>query len=118
MLLDLALAADRAECLALAARADIVFDSSLPGDALGLGVDRLRAARPGLVVVSLSPFGHWGPRATWRGNDLIACHSSGFAHSFPSAAGRFSRSPPLNTPTYAADFLAGQTRPRLPCTGC
>ena len=52
MLLDLALAADRAECLALAARADIVFDKLCPAT-LWVSHQRLRAARPGLVVVSL-----------------------------------------------------------------
>jgi crotonobetainyl-CoA:carnitine CoA-transferase CaiB-like acyl-CoA transferase len=63
----------------LLASADIVIEAHPPGrlDALGLGFDALAALRPGLILVSLTPFGQWGPRAHWRGEDLIAIHSGG-----------------------------------------
>ena len=103
IVLDLANDVDRADCLALAASADIVFDPD------GLDLDQLRRAQPALVVVSVSAFGTWGPRAEWRGNDLIACHSSGFAHGFPALQVDTPDLAPLSMPTYAAEFLAGQT---------
>src|SRR5262245_32592663 len=75
-------AKDVDECLDLAAQVDVVIEDSAPNEQR-LGPDRLRLAKASLVVVSVTPFGQWGPRATWRGNDLIAFHSSGFAHGFP-----------------------------------
>src|SRR5262249_15247655 len=60
------------------------------------------------VVASVTPFGSSGPRAAWRGNDLIAFHSSGFAFGFPALQVDNAALPPLNAPTYAAEFLAGQ----------
>jgi crotonobetainyl-CoA:carnitine CoA-transferase CaiB-like acyl-CoA transferase len=111
IVLNLAAAGDRAACLDLTARSDILIENFAPGGLaqLALGVDRLHTANPALVVVSVTPFGQWGPRATWRGNDLIACHSSGFAHGFPALQVDSADLAPLNLPTYAADFLVGQT---------
>jgi crotonobetainyl-CoA:carnitine CoA-transferase CaiB-like acyl-CoA transferase len=111
VVLDLTLDADRRAWLDLAESADIVVESCLPGelDRLGLGAAELRARRPALVVVSATSFGQWGPRAGWRGNDAIAAHSSGFAYGFPSLQADSPEMPPLTTPTYAAEFLAGQT---------
>ncbi len=59
---------------ALAARADLVIESSTPGalDALGLGPQALRAANPRLVVASVTPYGQTGPYAELAGNDLTA----------------------------------------------
>jgi benzylsuccinate CoA-transferase BbsF subunit len=71
-------------------------------------LESLRAAQPRLVWVSVTPFGLSGPRAGWRGNDLIAFHSSGFAYAFPALQVDHAGLPPLNGPTYAAEFLAGQ----------
>jgi crotonobetainyl-CoA:carnitine CoA-transferase CaiB-like acyl-CoA transferase len=59
-------------------------------------------------VISVTPFGTTGPRATWRGNDLIAFHSSGFAFGFPALQVDHAALPPLNAPTYAAELLSGQ----------
>src|SRR5579875_29892 len=64
---------------ALLASADIVVEAHPPGwlDALGLGFAALAALKPGIILVSLTPFGQHGPRAHWRGEDLIAVHSGG-----------------------------------------
>jgi crotonobetainyl-CoA:carnitine CoA-transferase CaiB-like acyl-CoA transferase len=111
VVLDLSRVEDRAMCFELAATVDIVFESFPRSDldGPGLNLDRLRRAQPALVLVSVSPFGKSGPRASWLGNDLIACHSGGFAHSFPSLQVDAPDLAPLNLPTYAAEFLAGQT---------
>jgi len=64
--------------------------------------------RADCVRVSVTPFGLWGPHADWHANDLIAFHSSGFAHGFPSAQVDCPDLPPLTAPSHAGDFLAGQ----------
>lgn len=111
IVLDLTLPTDLRACLQLAAGADIVIESFPPGELerLGLGARVLHAARAALVLVSITPFGQWGPKSTWRGNDLIGFHSSGFAHGFPALQVDHPDLAPLNAPTYAAELLAGQT---------
>jgi crotonobetainyl-CoA:carnitine CoA-transferase CaiB-like acyl-CoA transferase len=49
--------------LELVAVADVVLDNFRPGvmDRLGLGVDALRSARPGIITCSMSAFGSDGP---------------------------------------------------------
>jgi crotonobetainyl-CoA:carnitine CoA-transferase CaiB-like acyl-CoA transferase len=101
---------DNDACLRLAADADIVVESltSAERQRLGLGPSSLRGGHPSLVHVSVTPFGCTGPRATWRGNDLVAFHSSGFAFGFPALQVDNPDLPPLNAPTWAAEFLSGQ----------
>lgn len=68
--------------LRLAARTDVVLESLPAGglDALGLGFGALRAARPELVLVSLSGFGRSGPRAGFATSDLVAAALGGLLH--------------------------------------
>jgi crotonobetainyl-CoA:carnitine CoA-transferase CaiB-like acyl-CoA transferase len=102
---------DRSVCLQLVAATDAVIESFPPGELerLRLGPSTLLAARASLVLVSITPFGQWGPKSTWRGNDLIGFHSSGFAHGFPALQVDTADLAPLNAPTYAAELLAGQS---------
>jgi crotonobetainyl-CoA:carnitine CoA-transferase CaiB-like acyl-CoA transferase len=93
--------------LEVAATVDVVIEDAAP-DQGRVSRDELRSANPSLVVVSVTPFGQWGPHARWRGNDLIAFHSSGFAHGFPALQVDAPDLAPLNAPTYAAELLAGQ----------
>ncbi|HEU5152899.1 MAG TPA: CoA transferase [Iamia sp.] len=69
---DLRTDAGRAALLDLVGTADVVVESFRPGylDGLGLGPSRLRAARPGLVVCSVSGYAADGPRARTPGHDL------------------------------------------------
>jgi len=63
--LDLETAAGREELLRLAASADLVVESFVPGRlaALGLSFETLRAANPKLSLLSITPFGQDGPWA-------------------------------------------------------
>ena len=64
----------------LVERADILLDDTRPGylDGLGLGVTALAERNPGLVHVSLTPYGSTGPRAIWRTSDLVAQAQGGY----------------------------------------
>ena len=58
----------------LAASCDIVVETEPPGRLSALGIDHadLATTNPGLVQVSLTPFGRTGPRAHWQTSDLVA----------------------------------------------
>ncbi|MCC7368010.1 MAG: CoA transferase [Chloroflexi bacterium] len=108
--LDLESAEGRAALLDLVGGVDVLLESFAPGllDRFGVGVEALQARNPRLVVVSTTPFGQWGPRSGWQGNDLIAFQSSGFAYGFPSREIEAADLPPLNAPSHAGLFLAGE----------
>lgn len=65
----------------LSALADVVIGEPGPDEPVGLAHD-------GQIVVSISPFGRHGPRANWKGSDLVAWASSGLAYvtGFPDRA--------------------------------
>jgi len=102
--LDLRREAGRRVFLALAARADIVVENFRPGtlEAWGLGFDALRAARPDLILVSISGWGRWGPDRDKPGYDPLAQAASGFLSLNGSPDGE-----PVKSPTFLADDLAG-----------
>ena len=72
VVLDLDDTRGRADLLALVASADFVIENAGPGAmaARGLGFDAVRAVRPDLVYVAISPFGQDGPYAHHLASDL------------------------------------------------
>jgi formyl-CoA transferase len=64
----------RAVLTGLAARADVLIENFRPGvlDRLGFGTDRLHEINPGLVILSITGFGHDGPEGDRPGYDQIA----------------------------------------------
>ena len=62
----------RAAVRELARRADVLVESSPPGELgpLGLGFDELAADNPALIYVSVTPFGQTGPKAAWAATEL------------------------------------------------
>jgi len=71
--LDYTTAEGRAILDALVARADVVVENFRPGtlDDRGLGYRDLSAAHPQLIYVSISGFGHTGPRREEAGYDAM-----------------------------------------------
>src|ERR1700759_792993 len=70
--LDLASADGRARFVELAAESDVVIettDRSSLADR-GIAFDAIQARNPGLILVSISPFGLTGPRAAHAATDL------------------------------------------------
>ncbi len=74
VVLDLQQPEGRARLAELAATTDIVIESGPRGrlSGLGLGYERLAAANPGVILVSISPFGQDGPYRDWRSSDTVA----------------------------------------------
>jgi crotonobetainyl-CoA:carnitine CoA-transferase CaiB-like acyl-CoA transferase len=64
----------RAVLTALAGRADVLIENFRPGvlDRLGFSVARLHELNPGLVILSITGFGHDGPEGDRPGYDQIA----------------------------------------------
>ncbi len=54
--------------------ADFVIESFSPGylDRLGLGYSDLEKINPGIILVSITPFGQTGPYKDWKTSDLVA----------------------------------------------
>ncbi len=104
--LDLRTEQDVDRFVLLLRSADVVV-SGYRSDALerlGLGADRRRAIRPGVVDVSLDAYGWTGPWARRRGFDSLVQMSTGIADAGMTAAGA-RRPTPL--PVQALDHATG-----------
>ena len=77
--LDIAAPKGRALLLEMAAKADFLLESFPPGYLKGLDLDhgRLRRINPGLIHVSIPPFGQEGPYAGYAAGDLEITALSG-----------------------------------------
>ena len=77
--LDLEDEAGRADLLRLLEGADVLVESLPPGTLAerGLGFEQLAERFPRLVVVSITPFGQSGPKASWSATDLVVTAASG-----------------------------------------
>jgi crotonobetainyl-CoA:carnitine CoA-transferase CaiB-like acyl-CoA transferase len=74
--------AGRVRLHALLAAADVVVAARWPDllAAAGIARDSLRRAHPQLILIDVSPFGATGPRATWRGSDLVCAARAGMTY--------------------------------------
>ncbi|MBF8268263.1 MAG: Formyl-CoA transferase, partial [Dehalococcoidia bacterium] len=79
VVLDMNAPGDRDQIRALAERSDILIEDFAPGHlaGLGLGYQELRQHNPGLVYVSITPFGQTGPYSGFKGGELVAQSSGG-----------------------------------------
>ena len=77
--LDLGTSEGRDRLKELASEADFLIESAEPGymAGIGLGYDDLSALNPGLIYVSISPFGQDGPKANFAATDLTIMASAG-----------------------------------------
>lgn len=58
----------------LVKQADFVVETSSPGylEELGLGYQALEKINPGVILVSITPFGQTGPYRDWKTSDIVA----------------------------------------------
>ncbi len=66
----------------LCSRADILFESCIPGylDSLGMSYEILSSHNPRLVQVSITPFGNFGPYTDYPGSDITCSALGGFLY--------------------------------------
>jgi crotonobetainyl-CoA:carnitine CoA-transferase CaiB-like acyl-CoA transferase len=89
--------------LELVREADVLIENRQPQEMreLGLGYETLSAENPGLVMISITPFGQTGPYADWNGYDLNAYHLSGTGSRYCGRPGEA----PLEHGTFSAEFF-------------
>ncbi len=94
----------RAALDALIAKADVVVENFRPGtlDARGLGYAALTAKHPRLIYVSISGFGHTGPRRDEAGYDAVIQAEGGLMSITGTPDG-----PPVRLGVAVADIVAG-----------
>lgn len=88
--------------------ADIVVQGYRPGGLahLGVGAEDAARARPGIVYVSLSAYGHLGPWAGKRGFDSLVQTATGFNDAEATASGGDAPRPlPAQVLDHAAGYL-------------
>ena len=99
--------------LDLACYADILIDDIRPIDAARAGIDfeALRGRNPGLVRVSLTPFGQTGPCADWDAEHLTLSHMGGEGYVLPGAnsdpENKLADRPPIQIGGLIADAHSG-----------
>ncbi|MBW8752691.1 MAG: CoA transferase, partial [Sphingomonadales bacterium] len=76
----------RATLTALLSEADILIDDTPLCDRVRLGLDEAGLAQrhPDLIHVSVLPFGAYGPKAEWKGEDIQVQHASGEGYLLPN----------------------------------
>jgi crotonobetainyl-CoA:carnitine CoA-transferase CaiB-like acyl-CoA transferase len=87
---------------ALVLAADILVEEGPPGrlDTLGLNPAELRAAKPALVIVSISPFGQTGPYREYKATNIVSFAMGGFM----TLTGNFDREPLVSGGSQAQYF--------------
>ena len=67
--------------------ADFVIESFPPGymDGLGLGYSELEKFNPGIIMVSITPFGQTGPYKDYKTSDIVAWATGGYMHPWGDA---------------------------------
>ncbi len=102
--LDLKDAADLDVLRALVRRADVLVENFRPGvlDRLGLPVSTLQELNPGLILLSITGFGHDGPEGGRAGYDQIAQGEAGLMSLTGPSADQ-----PTRVGLPIADILAG-----------
>lgn len=88
----------------LVAASDVVVESTVPGTLAdwGMPFERLEELRPGVILVSITPYGQDGARARYPGNDLTTYALSGWA-SINGLADR----EPIKGSGFNASYVAG-----------
>jgi crotonobetainyl-CoA:carnitine CoA-transferase CaiB-like acyl-CoA transferase len=104
--LDVTQAAGRDMFLQLAAKADVVIESFPPGRMAELKLDyeKLKAANPKTILLSITYFGQQGPYANYHGDDLIAQATGGFHYAVTGSTHK----PPMGTALQQMELTAGR----------
>jgi crotonobetainyl-CoA:carnitine CoA-transferase CaiB-like acyl-CoA transferase len=104
VVIDLSTENGRERLHGLLSEADILIESTQPGQMAELGLEAaaLQARHPRLIITSISDFGQDGPYASWQGSNIVGFAMGGMMHR----AGRFEK-PPLVAPGQLAYDVVG-----------
>ncbi len=107
--LDMDSPPDRARFLKLAAESRIVLNNHAPGwlQKHGVSYDRLAAVREDIILCQITPFGDWGPYASYNAGDLSLFHMSANAHGMLGPVDDPNSEPPIRAGGYQAERVAG-----------
>ena len=110
MTLDIGTAGDLDVFRRLIRWADVLIDNHPPEHMQDLGLDweALQEINPGLVYVSITPYGRTGPRAGARADELTITHAGGIGNLLPARAVDIDL-PPVKLGGYQAGYYAGVT---------
>ena len=93
------------------AEADIFIDDTPLADRAALGLDEASIARrhPDLIHVSVLPFGAYGPKAHWKGEEINVQHASGEGNLLPNGltVELFPERPPVKIYGHFAELQGG-----------
>ena len=110
--LDVSLPTGRDMMLGLLKQTDLLVEDMPSRDAETLGLDypTLRGGNPGLVVMSITPFGRSGPHKDYRAHYMNSYHSGGDGYMLP--AGRlvdqlYPEGGPIKAGGYLGEYQAG-----------
>lgn len=106
--LDVQTEAGRGDLARLVGWANVVVHSLTLGEARALGLDpeTIRATRPDLIVLAMTPFGLTGPYADFAASELTLSHGGGWAGLCPMAHPEPSY-PPLKMHGHHCSLMAG-----------
>ena len=109
--MDLGSAQARAALGGLLSEADIFLDDTPLADRAALGLDEAQVAarHPGLVHVSVLPFGAFGPKAAWKAEEICVQHASGEGNLLPNGLSieLFPDRPPVKIYGHFAEMPGG-----------
>ena len=109
--LDPSLPSGRDMFLHLAEKASLMIEDRQPGEMtnMGLGYERLKSSNPGLVQVSITPYGQDGPKSSWKAHHLNTFHASGEGYTLPGGEthARFPDRSPVAGGAHLGDYDAG-----------
>lgn len=93
--------------LDLVKQADVLIENNLPSQMRHWKLDyaTLAELNPGLVMISITPFGQTGPYSEWNGYDLNAYHLTGASARYCGRPGEM----PLEHGTFSADYFGSVT---------
>ncbi len=92
-------------------QADILVENNAPSlmEDLGLDYETLSGINPGLIMISITPFGQTGCYRDYKGCDLIGFHTGGLGYATPDWVENREEEPPLKAGGQQAYFMAGAT---------
>ena len=101
----------RAALIALLSQCDVFIDDTPLAKRVALGLDEaaIAASLPGLIHVSVLPFGATGEKAHWKGEEINLQHASGEGYLLPNGLSveQFPDRPPVKIHGHFAEMQGG-----------